>query len=67
MRRKVLRQGLYCPDCIVLVNEFRFYPNCNSKLLILIIGKLMGVILFLAQALNDYIISVVRCFSIHKQ
>lgn len=67
MRRRMLRQGLYCTDGIDLVNGFRFYANYSRKLLILIIGKLMGDILFLAQALDDYIISMIRCFSIYKQ
>lgn len=43
----MIRQGLDGADFIVLVNEFRFYANCNRKTFILV-GKLMGDILFLA-------------------
>lgn len=49
MSRRVLRQGLDCIDCIVLVNEFRFYANYSRKVLILMVSKLMGDILFLAS------------------
>lgn len=48
MRGRAIKQGLDGADFIVLVNEFRFYINCNRKTLILIVGKLMGDILFLA-------------------
>lgn len=48
MRGRVIRQGLDGADFIVLVNEFRFYVNYNRKLLILIVGKLVGDILLLA-------------------
>lgn len=48
MRGRVIRQGLDGAYFIVLVNEFRFYADCNRKTLILIVGKLMRDILFLA-------------------
>lgn len=61
-----VKAGIECLDWIVLTNEFRLYAKCNRKLLILTVGKLMRDILFLPQALDDYIISVIECFSVYE-
>lgn len=51
---------------MVLVNEFRFYTNCNRKLLMLIAGKLMGDLLLLSQYLTVSFIVCMMCFSIDR-
>lgn len=53
MSVRVVKQRLDFADFIVLVNEFRFYTNCNRKPLMLIAGKLVGDILLLTQALGS--------------